>query len=296
MKIFVCLWCCGLSLILGSDALFAQYTFPSLSPPALVQQTVGNTIINIEYERPAARGRVILGNLVPWDKVWRTGAGFCTRISFSESVRVGGQAVAAGKYSIFTIPGKTDWMVILNRDTTLYGAYDYQAALDVARFTVPFEESGRYYESLTFDIDFVPNDAVIYLSWTDWQISFPVETQTQEAFRQYIETELLTGQEKEASNYANAADYLLFQNEEYLLALELTDKALALEKSGFAYRVKMEAYAKMRRDELALAVAEAALEWESQRSMDSFESAAARDVEMGYWKERIAKMKTQLKP
>ncbi|MCB0649080.1 MAG: DUF2911 domain-containing protein [Saprospiraceae bacterium] len=79
--------------------------FPSLSPKGNISQVVGNTRIEIEYIRPSVRKRQIFGDLIPWDKVWRTGAGSCTKISLNEPVKIGGQKVQAGKYALLTIPG-----------------------------------------------------------------------------------------------------------------------------------------------------------------------------------------------
>ena len=85
----------ALLLIVGSP-LFAQYEFPSLSPKGHISQVVGDTQIEVEYERPSVRNRVIYGGLAPWNKVWRTGAGYCTKIRFDKPVSVGGQQVDAG--------------------------------------------------------------------------------------------------------------------------------------------------------------------------------------------------------
>ncbi|RMG64300.1 MAG: DUF2911 domain-containing protein [Bacteroidetes bacterium] len=103
----------------------AQPDFPSLSPSAYLSQQAGDTRIEIWYDRPAARGREIFGGLVPWGEVWRTGAGPCTKIRFDQAVKVGGQAVPAGTFALATIPYPDRWMVILHRDTSLYGAYGY---------------------------------------------------------------------------------------------------------------------------------------------------------------------------
>ena len=121
-------------------ALLAQnkdFQYPSLSPKGQVTQVVGYTEITVDYERPSARGREIFGKLVPWNEVWRTGAGNATRIRFSQDVEVEGQPLKAGYYSLFTIPGHESWTIILHSDTTLYGSYRYNAAGDVLRAEVP---------------------------------------------------------------------------------------------------------------------------------------------------------------
>lgn len=126
-------------LVLLSLPLLAQ--IPSLSPLTELRQNVGNTTVSIEYERPAARGRQVFGGLIPYGKVWRTGAGHCTKLTFSRKAWINNQAVTAGKYSLFTIPTEQEWTIILNRDTTLYGSSDYNPTMDVIRFRVPAHSS-----------------------------------------------------------------------------------------------------------------------------------------------------------
>ncbi|MEM8909687.1 MAG: DUF2911 domain-containing protein, partial [Bacteroidota bacterium] len=152
-------------LAFSVDAQNSKYPYLSLSPKGSITQEVGNTTITIDYERPSVRNRQTFGVLVPWDKVWRTGAGSCTKISFDNPVLVGGQKVEAGKYSLFTIPSPKEWIIILNRDTSLYGSFDYDSNKDVARFIAILRSSNRFYETLNFDIEILPNDAKIYLSW-----------------------------------------------------------------------------------------------------------------------------------
>jgi len=130
--------------------------FPSLSPKGEITQMVGTTKLRIEYERPSVRKRKIFGELVPFHKVWRTGAGLCTRISFDKRVIIGKQQIDAGKYSLFTIPSEDQWIVMLNRDTTLYGHGFYDSQKDVIRFIVKPEETHRFYETLTIDVDLIP--------------------------------------------------------------------------------------------------------------------------------------------
>lgn len=184
-----------LTSMLTCFSLLAQneeYPYPSLSPKGKIVQVVGNTTIEIEYERPSARKRRVFGNLVPWNKPWRTGAGHCTKIRFSKGVVVGGQSVEAGSYSLFTIPNPDQWVIMLNRDTTLYGSYDYDPEKDVARFVALPSKSNRFYETLNFDIEILPNDAKLFLSWTNIQLSFDVETTTDNEMQAFIQTELLT--------------------------------------------------------------------------------------------------------
>lgn len=239
-----------LILVLIVSNLIAQeneYPYPSLSPKGNISQIVGNTIIGIEYERPSVRKRQIFGEIVPWNKVWRTGAGSSTKISFDKDVKVGGQNIDAGKYSLFTIPNPTEWIIILNKDTTLYGSYDYDYKKDIARFVTIPVESNRFYETFNFDIEILPNNAKIYISWANVQVSFDIETKTDFEIEKLIEEELLTKKNKDSDIYAGAAEYLLFQCANLMEAITLANTAIELnEHNGWARSLKIKIYEKMK--------------------------------------------------
>ncbi len=240
-------------LTFNINAQDSEYPYPSLSPKGNIYQVVGNTTIKIEYERPSVRKRQIFGELVPWGKVWRTGAGSCTKISFDKDVKVGGQKIEAGKYSLFTIPNIQEWIIILNKDTTLYGSYDYDYKKDVARFvTIPIK-SNRFYETLSLDIEILPNNAKIYLSWANVQVSFDVETTTDSEIEKLIEEELLTKKNKDSDIYAGAAEYLFFRGDNLMDAITLAEVAIEInENNGWARSLKIKIYEKMKLFDTAL--------------------------------------------
>lgn len=264
-------------LILIFKMGFSQIEFPPLSHQGKIIQEVGNTFIKVEYERPSARGRNVFGSLVPWDEIWRTGASYCTKISFSSPVVVEGQSIDAGTYSLFTIPNQEEWMVILNRDTTLYGAYYYDKNKDAARFNVKSFETTRYYESLTIDIDVVPNDAMIYISWMKTSIGFKVDTGLDDEIMDFINNTVETIENAGEDDLAMSMDYLYFQNKDFRklekLGLELIEKY----NSGFACRVLMESYIRNRYYEKALEIAKTGYEIRKNRT-DIDEKYLERDL------------------
>lgn len=284
------LFLCFLSFSTVIQAQDDDYPYPSLSPEGSITQVVGNTKIELTYERPAVRNRKIFGELVPWKKVWRTGAGKCTRISFDKPVKLQGQPVAAGAFSLFTIPTPDEWVVIINADTTLYGSYDYDKKKDVVRFSVPSEKTKRFYESLTFDIDFVPNNAKMYMSWANTQIAFDITTTTDEEIKNFIKTELLTGRKKVSNSYAGAASYLDFQGEDYPMALKLADNALELDsETTWAYNTKISIYVKLRMYDEALTTITQGIEATKKRS---FESEKARMTSIEDYRTRYRYIET----
>jgi hypothetical protein len=106
------------------------------SPKAEAKGTLGASKVTIVYCQPSARGRKVMGSLVPFGEVWRTGANEATTIEFDKPVKVEGKDLAAGKYSLFTIPGESEWTIIFNKDTKQWGAYSYKSSDDVLRVTV----------------------------------------------------------------------------------------------------------------------------------------------------------------
>jgi hypothetical protein len=233
-----------IALVLANICAVAQsdYPYPSLSPPGKISQQVGTTLVEIEYERPSVRKRKIFGELVPYNKVWRTGAGSCTKIRFHKPVLVEGQPIPAGYYSLFTIPNPETWIVILNKDTTLYGSFFYNPKNDIARFTVIPSTIERYYETLTIDIDLIPNDARIYISWVNTQIAFDILTATDEEIMSYIREEVISGKSTDPDIYAGASEYMLYQGLDLYEALRLANKAIQLDRNSWAGNVKLKLY------------------------------------------------------
>lgn len=166
-------------LSLVAAAAVAQVKTPQPSPKASLTQTVGTTDITIHYSRPGVKGRTIWGDLVPHDKVWRTGANAATTISFSDDVTINGQKLAKGTYSLHTIPGKDEWTIIFNTVADQWGSYSYDAAKDALRVTTKPEKSNEFAEWMGFDIPKMTTDeATIRFRWENVAVPFTVNTNT----------------------------------------------------------------------------------------------------------------------
>lgn len=142
--------------------------------PASPKASAEGKGVKVTYGQPSKKDRVIFGKLVPYGEVWRTGANEATEITFAKDMTVGGKAVKAGTYTLFTIPTEKDWTVILNGQLKQWGAYDYEKYKDkdVAKFTVPSTKTSSVVEKLTYS--FTPsNDLVI--AWDNTQISIPIK-------------------------------------------------------------------------------------------------------------------------
>ncbi len=158
-------------LLIGGTAFAQKDKATRPSPPATAMNSVDGKNIKIDYSQPAVKGRQIWGELVPYEEVWRTGANEATTIEFSQDVTVNGEMVKAGKYSLFTIPEKDNWTVILNSEANQWGAYKYDEEKDVLRFKVKPQKIDLKSERLTFD---VKESGQVSMMWDDLMISFNV--------------------------------------------------------------------------------------------------------------------------
>jgi len=140
------------------------------SPAASVSGSIDGVEIKIDYHQPSARGRDIMGDLVPFDEVWRTGANNATTIEFSDEVEVEGESLSAGKYSLFTIPGEDEWVIIFNSVDKQWGAYDYDESKDVLRVKVEPGSTDSFVE--TFEIDVT--DTHVTMAWENTMVKFEV--------------------------------------------------------------------------------------------------------------------------
>ncbi len=172
----------------------------------------------------------------------------------------------------------------MNSETELYGSYDYDPNKDIARFIVIPQKSHRYYETLTFDIDLIPNNARVYISWEYTTIDFELMTSTDQVLMNYIDEFLLPKKEGNGNLYSNAAEQLYFLNKRLNDAIQLTD--IAIEKNsnvGFARRVKMDIYEKLHLYENAIGVINNAVKNETD------------DKEIEYWNEHKARISKKIK-
>jgi hypothetical protein len=144
------------------------------SPPAVAEKAVDGVNIKINYNSPRVRDRIIWGDLVAYDKIWRTGANEATVLEVSKDVRIDGKKVPAGQYALFTIPKKGEpWTVILNKVAEQWGAYKYDEGQDLMRFSVDTKRVIDLKEEMTFDIDDAGN---VIFTWEYLSFQFEVDT------------------------------------------------------------------------------------------------------------------------
>lgn len=140
------------------------------SPPAEISKTIsGGISVSINYSQPAVKGRTIWGGLVPYSEVWRTGANEATWIEVSEDVMICESKLPKGKYSLFTIPGEQEWIIIFNKKWKQWGAYEYKESKDVLRITAIPSKSEQFTEQFTMAIS---ESGEVSLNWENVSVKF----------------------------------------------------------------------------------------------------------------------------
>jgi hypothetical protein len=145
---------------------------PRTSPNATVSQTVGTTDITVTYGRPAVNDRTIFGGLVPYGEVWRTGANESTALVVSDDVTIGGNKLEAGTYSLYTVPGKDEWTIIIN--SKLSWGTQYDKSKDLFRFTVEPQEADFMEQMLFYFKDVTQQSATVVLHWNSTKVPFTI--------------------------------------------------------------------------------------------------------------------------
>ena len=147
---------------------------PRVSPNSTLSQTIGLTDITVTYSRPGVKNRMIWGDLVPYDKPWRTGANEATSFTTTGDIQFGGKTLAAGSYSLFTIPGAGGWTVALNKEKDLWGAYKYKPENDVVSVKVkPTSAEHQEWMQFTFE-DLTNTSANLVLRWEKLRVAVPI--------------------------------------------------------------------------------------------------------------------------
>ncbi len=153
--------------IFSATAIAQDKKMPS--PPAKASGAADGVAVTIDYHQPSARGRKMLGGINPYGEVWRTGANATTTIDLGANVKIEGQAVAKGKFGLYTIPGENEWTIIINKGIK-WGAYDYSDKEDVVRVKVKPAKTASFVETFTINI----KDGNVVMEWENTSVSFKI--------------------------------------------------------------------------------------------------------------------------
>jgi hypothetical protein len=223
-------------LALGTCTVNAQgLKVPAPSPSQTIKQSFGLGDISVEYSRPAVKGRVVFGDLVPYGKVWRTGANAATKLTFSDDISFGDVPVKAGTYALYTIPGKSTWTVMLYSDLTLGGnTADYNQEKEVARISVPAKYTEAKTESFTINIAKVkPTTATLELLWENTRVPIKIATEIDGKVMKNIDAAMAN----DTRPYFQSASYYFDNNKDLSKAKMWVEKAT--EQNPKAYWVRL---------------------------------------------------------
>tara|TARA_R110002050_G_scaffold223338_2_gene359188 strand:- start:54048 stop:54893 length:846 start_codon:yes stop_codon:yes gene_type:complete len=246
--------------ICTSFAMNAQITTPQPSPAATVKQVVGLSDVTLEYSRPAMRGRTIFGDLVPYNKLWRTGANKNSIITFSTDVIVSGKDLKAGSYAIFTSPGESVWEITFYSDTENWGTPQSWDASKVAAIVKanPIKTADKV-ESFTIGInEITDNGAHLELSWDHTKVAIPFEVPTDATVMSAID-KAMAG--PSAGDYYASAVYYMNSGKDISKAKEWMDKAMSMTEKPAYWQLRQQSliYAKAGDKKGAIAAAKKSL-------------------------------------
>ena len=243
---------------------FAQekLEFPAASAHAVLKQRVGLTDVEVDYSRPNKNDRQIFGSLVPFDKPWRTGANQPTKIKTSGPVKWGDKEVPAGEYVLYTIPGASEWTLILSKNLKAQALADHKPEEEAARAKAKPVMIAMPAETFTIGFeDLRANSAVFYLEWDKTRVPLKVTTNDVEKVTQGIDAAVKDGKPQEAGFYYQAASFYLDQNKDLPQALKWVDQAIEKNpKAYFMQQRKAQILAKMGNKKEAIAAAEKSIE------------------------------------
>jgi len=207
----------------------AQLRMPQSSSSQTLIQEFGLGKVTVKYSRPNIKGRSISADLAPFGEVWRTGANDATVISFTDAVTVEGNAIAPGEYALFTIPGKDEWTIILNKETKQWGSYSYKQSEDVLRFKVKTIKLKDKVETFTIGFnDVTTSTARLDLIWGNIRVPVNMTTDVDSKVMAGID-EAMKGEKKP---YFQAAIYYFENGKDLNKALEWVNIAEATDQKA----------------------------------------------------------------
>lgn len=240
--------------------LQAQVQSPQPSPSTTLKQVVGLTQFEVNYSRPSMRDRRIFGDLVPFGKLWRTGANKNTTIKFDDTIIFGGQEVNPGEYALFTIPNEGEWEVFLYSNTENWGTPSkWNEEEIVAKTTVKVSKISEEVESFTIDFNhFTKNNAHLIIKWESTAAHILIEVPTDRKVMASIEMAM---KDPKPADYFNAAVFFLETNRDINKAKTWVDKAMEMreDKPYWMLRQQSLIYAKAGETNSAIQLAKESL-------------------------------------
>ena len=256
--------------------VFSQVKTPALSPKSEITQIIGFTEMKIEFSRPSMRGRKIMGNLVNYGDIWRTGANSNTKITVSDDVMFGENILPAGTYSILTRPGKKMWEVFFyTEDWSLPKAWDPEKI--AVKLDIPIKKANQI-ETFSIWIGNISNDsASLNLAWENSRVEMPFTVSTDEKTMASIK-ETMKGNPGHR-DYYSAASYYLTTGRDLKKAEKWITKAVKEKEYYFYYRTKAEIHAGLNKFKLAIEAANKSIKLAEKRGTKNLISLNKKSIE-----------------
>ena len=262
-------------LFITAMAVFALFvadaqtlTTPQPSPTQTIKQNFGVSSIELSYSRPGIKGRKIFGDLVPFGKVWRTGANNATIITFADDVTIGNTNVKAGKYGLLSIPEKKNWTLIITKQLDVTSPASYKQDQDVVRVEVKTMDMDESMETFTMQFaNIKPNSCELHIMWDRTAVSLPITTDVETKVMAQID-QLMN---KDNRPYFNAAMYYMDNGKDLNQALAWFEKATELQPNAFwIHHQKANCLAKWGKKEEAKAAAEKSKALAAEQKNDDY--------------------------
>ena len=258
------------------SVVFSQVQTPALSPKSELTQIVGFTEMKIEFSRPSMRGRKIMGNLVNYGDIWRTGANSNTKITVSDDVMFGENILPAGTYSILTRPGKKMWEVFFyTEDWSLPKAWDPEKI--ALKLDIPVKNANQIETFSIWIGDISTDSALLNLAWENSRIEMPFTVSTDEKTMASI-NETMKGKPGHR-DYYSAASYYLTTGRDLKKAEKWITKAVKEKEYYFYYRTKAEIHAGLNKFKLAIEAANKSIKLAEKRGTKNLISLNKKSIE-----------------
>jgi hypothetical protein len=257
----------GITLLsLGMNA--QSLKTPQPSSTQTIKQDLGIGSVELSYSRPGMKGRKIFGDLVPFGKVWRTGANSATTLQFSDSVSIGGTRIAPGKYGLLTIPDKDKWTVIISQQTDVTSPAAYQQDKDLARITVKPVINSTSAETFTMQFANVKSNSTdLQIMWDNTTVNVPITTDVESKVMAQIDNLM----NKDNKPYFQSAMYYMETGKDLNQALAWLDKAIEQNPTAFwVYHQKANALAKLGKKEEAKTTALKSMDLAKEAKNDDY--------------------------
>lgn len=247
---------------------------PTLSPFSTISQEIGLTRVTLEYSRPSAKKRIVFGSLVPYSKIWRTGANASTKISLLESAKIANQYIEAGTYAIYTIPRKDRWTIIIHSNTTLrsLAGKAYNPEKDLFRFDVKPMIIDDYVETFTIQFaELKSNSLSLQLLWENTLVAIPIEFEVALKIERQMAEFMKNPETIPHRTYFEAAQYYSNNGADLNEALIFINKALYKSPENFRYGLlKAKILEKNGDHKEALAAVKTANKWAKNKNNDNY--------------------------